>query len=434
MDAQSTTSLFSVQISTISSKLDEQVRTVLDSPTGRELEFRMGRIIESLLNSGLDYYQALAVLRRVEGQLRSGMETKDISSIIATELEAMKPSWATEFRIRYGEGVTIVRRDSSKVSLCTVVIRDIAKSWLATTAGYDWGRLLPSVTQCVVGKCQRLGMPSIPCELVEQLLEQELRSRMDGLTISEYREEMPSIVASCMEKVQDVISTETSRSAFSTIIPLLVQLCKALLFYFGIIPPDDPSECVQATIALLDRARSTDDSLHVTLSNFKTAGHYSPTILTFFEKRKFQDFVVQGLKAVLRKASGAVVSEEIEVNSQQPKEVGLDELVVGVITFLAEFLVFLWPEDWLAASTLQKQRHDVLRNLFRYRCLSVIKLTRALQVHPKHILRALGPLEREGLVVTHHLKDGELVLITTRGEQYCEQHLGLKLRCTLSSL
>lgn len=427
----------SAKISELVSSFDKRMATIVESTTGKKIEFRIGRIIESLFNSGLDFYSALEVIERIEGKLLPEMATKDISSAIIAELEMLDRDWAKEFRIRYDEGIILCLEDSSNVPLRMAEVRKLAKVKVETI-GYNWGgkRLLSDVTSSLIDRCRKLGTSEIPVKFFDQLFEQELNERLEAHSIYEYREEMPSIVASAVEDITNLVDEgDAIIKNYSNILTPMCRVCKALLFYFGFIPPMEISECMGVTVTLFDRARSSGHPLRIALMDFKTAISATSRVVGFLEGKKYpEDFVIEQSKAVLRKLS--FLASKQSRNELATRELVRKscEMMKAMLLFLAEFSAFLWPEDWLAASTLQKLRRELLRNLFRYRCLSIVKLTRILQVHPKHTLRALVPLKRDGLVTTHRIQDGELVLITTRGEQYCENNLGLKLRYPLSSL
>ncbi len=426
---------FSTKIYELAQEFDRRISSVIESATGKTIEFHIGRIIESLLDCGLDFYVAVEVIQRIEPRLKPGMETKDISAAIIVELENRHRDLAREFRMKYDEGITLCLKDSKKVPLRMSEVSAITRDYVASM-GYEWGgrRSIDEVTNSVISRCQKLGMPEIPANLLDQLLESELNERL-GCTVYEYREEMPSMVAGTIECINGLINEGDSADNHERLLEPTCNLCKALLFYFCTIPPMDTSECMNTAVMLLDHARDLQHPLRAALAGFRPTIGANSDVERLFQSRKHpEDFVIEQTKSVLRRLSFFASKQS---GTAPPHKNGGSEswdTTKTVIRFLAEFSTFLWPEDWLAASTLQQLRHDVLRNLFRYRCLDMIKLTRMLQVHPKHTIRALIQLQHEGLVVTHHLKDNELVLITIKGERHCEHNLGLKLRCSLSSL
>lgn len=425
---------FSTRISELVSALDAYMGTVTDSATGNPMQFRFGRILESLLDSGLDFYSALTLVGRIEQRMQPGIETREISSWIVSELDAREPEVAKEFRTKYDDGIELRVDDTSTVPLSMSAVRDYAANVL-NGMGYSWDRLLPQVTRSLSLRCRKLGMREIPTGILDHLVMQELSDRLGGMTLDEYRAEMPSMAATAVASLRSSIGEEGAVVRSGESLSHVGMLCKALLFYFGIIPPLEVSECLLGTVMLFDKARDPQHSMRTSLMDFRASIGSGTCSARFLEGRKCpEDFVVEHAKATLRRLS--VLGTKQTATSAEVVEVlsGPQAMMGDTLCFLADFVLFLWPEDWLAASTLQQVRSTVLRDLFRYRCLSVTKMTRMLQVHPKHTIRALASLQRDGFVQMHHLQDGELVLITARGEGYCEHNLGLRLRYSLSSM
>ncbi len=325
--------------------------------------------------------------------------------------------------------------NSNKVPLSMAELRDIARAKVADI-GYRWGnrRQLDDVTRSLITRCRKLCISEVPVGLLDQLFEQELDERLGGRTVYEYRDEMPSVVSLAAERITNLADKGEIEDC-DDLIRQVHRVCRALLFYFGVIPPTEVSECLNTAVTLFDQAREPGTPLRIALTDYNTTARTRSKVVGLLKsKRPLVDSVIGEVKAALRRLS-------LLASGQSSCEAKLDdrfreswEKTRVSVLFLAEFSVFLWPEDWLAASTLRRLRHEVLRNLFRYRVLGMDKLTRMLQVHPKHTLRALVQLRRDGLVVAHRLQDGELILITSEGEQYCERNLSLKLRCSLSSL
>jgi hypothetical protein len=425
---------FSTRISELVSALDAQMGTVTDSATGNSTQFQFGRILESLLDSGLDFYSALTIIGRIEHRMQPNMETKEISSWLGSELDAHDAKIAKEFRTKYDDGIELRLDGSTTVPLSMSSVRDYAANVL-NALGYTWDRLLPQVTRSLSIRCRKLGMREIPAEILDHLVMQELSDRLGGITLDEFRTEMPSMVATAIATLRSSIDGENTIVCSCESLAQVGTVCKALLFYYGVIPPLEVGECLLATVMLFDKARDPQHLMRTSLMDFRAAIGSGSCSAKFLEGRKCpEDFLVEHAKATLRRLSVLVTKQA----STQTEAVAVSstpqDMMHDTLWFLADFVSYLWPEDWLAASTLQQVRSTVLRDLFRYRCLSVTAMTRLLQVHPKHTVRALTSLQREGFVQMHRLQDGELVLITARGEGYCEHNLGLRLRYSLSSM
>lgn len=421
------------QMKSLASEFDARIDRIIDSTTDTQRDFRVGRIHASLSESGLDFYQALEVIASIEDQLRPGIETKTISSAIVSELSKSKPDWAREFNIRYGEGTVICLKDATKVPLCTSQVRSSVVAFV-TAIGYRWDRQLPEVTRSIVRRCQRLGMPEISAPLLDEIMEAELREQLAGYSLVEFNDNMPSVVAALREETLTMESATRGGEDGPDLFQTAFHICQAILFHFGVIPPASPVDSMVATIHLLDDAKDPRSSVRSTFSLFLTNGNCSHQTWSQVQgKKQPVDFFIDQAKCSLRRLK-AVSGDMKSMTLRRFLELEQDSTNLIALMSLMDLCSFIWPEDWLAASTLKELRHSVLRFLYRYRCTSTIKLTRALQVHPKHIARALVPLQRDGHTAIHHVRDGDLVLITPEGELYCEKHLKLKLRCALSSL
>lgn len=427
----------SFSIAKLVTSFDSRIGSIVDSSTGRELNFRMGRILGSLLDSGLDFYEALDVLGRIETKLEPRMETRDISVALVEELEDCNSVWAKEFRVKYNESITLKTEGSDSLPLCMAELRRIATDKLEIL-GYRWTgrRVLDDVASSLLMRCRRLLLAEIPEKLLDQVFEQELVQRLEGRTLYQYRDEMPSLVASASERAETMVEKMWETSDSVNFYESISALCKSLLFYFGVVPPIDTVECFNATVVLLDQARAYDAPLKAALRDFQSSSSegLERFKLVIPTSKLSEDLIIERTKATLRKLSYWTQQESLYKGAFLRRLKNSQKDVSSFAMFLANFCIFLWPEEWLAASTQHRLRHEVLRNLFRYRSLSIDRITRLLQVHPKHTMRALIHLERDGLVALHRLCDGELAIITAKGEQYCEEDLSLKLRCSLSGL
>lgn len=428
-------SSFSLQIAKLFSDFDRAIGTVTETSTGRELPFHVGRILESLLDCGLSLSDALTVMARIEPRIHRGIETRDISSAIILELERLSPDWVHNYRAKYDGGITMRTEDCTEVPLRMAGLRAIIAS-KASALGFEWGngRLLDEVTRSMITRCRKLCMSEVSPGLLDELFQQEVSTRLGGYTICEYRDEMPAIVASAARRMVDLAALGKVDDA-DDFMRQVGLLSKALLFHCGIIPPTDISECLDAAATLFDRGREPDAPLRLALADFVTGSHTELYEVGAAEGLgRSIDPTIKEMKAAFRRLSYFASKQSRAESSEADLLEQVWSAVKAPSLLMARFCEFIWPEAWLTATTAQRLRHDMLRNLYRYRAIAFDKLTRMLQVHPKHSIRALNQLHRDGLVTIYGLQDGNLILITPEGEHYCERSLALKLRCPLSGL
>lgn len=432
MEENNFPSSITARISSLVNELDNKIGQVVDSSSGRVIEFRVGRVFESLMLSGLDYYAALTVIENIDGKFYPGIETKNISEAIIQELYQIDNDWAKNFRIKYDEGITIQTDGTNKEILRTSSVKTYLKTKL-NAKGFYWGskKLVSDFSTRLVDKCRKLGIPNIPQSLLEELFEQELFMYFENRTIDDLHESFPSEVPLVVDDINNSINSDNFDQG--QLLNGIKRLCKAILFRFSYIPSNELSDCINETITILEENRDPDSAIYETIMNFITTLKKDAISLPILLGKKCpESFIIEKLIYSFRRLSYLISKDANVLSSIEIMNLLQEDSTKEAISFLSRFALFIWPEEWLAASTLHHLRHEILTLLYRYRCISVIHLTKMLQVHPKHTLRAITPLIKDGLIVKHRLTDGELIIITLNGEAYCEQNLGLKLRCSLS--
>ncbi len=422
----------SIIIETIN-KIDNEIGYVTESPDGKPNEFRLGRIIESLILSGVNFYSALSVLADIEKKLYPNIETRIISETIIQELESINSKWAAFFRINYGEGITIQINENKSETLRISTIKDYVKQ-KTNAKGFVWGnkKSFNDFSARLLERCRKLGISNIPITILDELFEQELFIYLENHTIDDLYQTFPSMVHIDKDNIVTYINHYNDQTV---ILNSINRLCKAILFKFSYLPSMETFDCINEMILMLEEKNDPNSSFYEAITNFISYQKKDTRIMHYLQGKKCPEgFIIDGLIHFLRKlsyftsrAADLTVSDEIKrlLNEENSKT---------ILNFLINFTIFLWPEEDLAATTKNHLRYEILTLLYRYRCMSIIKITKKLQVHPKHIFSAITPLINEGLIIKHRLVDGELIIITSKGEDYCEQNLGLKLRCSLSLL
>lgn len=413
--------------------IDEKIDSVIDSSNERTKKFKIGRVIESLLTSGVDFYSALEVISNIEKELYPGIETKKISTALIQQLEKIGNPCVNDFKIKYDEGVTVQLDGNKKELLRTSFVVSYVKARLEFMGVSLRGRNnLDDFSNNLSERCKKLGIPNISLTLLDELFEQELSFYLDGRTIDELEASLPSEISFVGI---DLLSTYRANPINSLkLLSGINRICKAILIKFHYIPSIGFPDCLNDLVAVLQENKEPNSDLGEQLINFMMLQKNNNNSSIFQGKKYPLTFFVEKLISAFRRLS--------YLNNQSPNPaldksitefLAQDEIKTCII-LASNFASFLWPEECLAASTMHHLRQEILTILYRNRCVSFVHLTRTIQVHPKHTMQAIVPLIKDKLISKQRLIDGELLIITITGEEYCEQNLDLKLRRSLSCL
>jgi hypothetical protein len=415
-------------------EFDEQHNYVVRSATGEHVPFQIGIMFDSLFQSGLGFYEALKIIEELEPRFHSGMSSNDITTLIIGKLEGTNSNWAREFKTKFDVGINVRRHDSGGLEPLSVgVIKDIVKREL-WRIGFEWPGFLRDTCNLIMLKCRNLGIQEIAETLVLEVFYEEIRVLLGGRTIDEFKDDLPSLIRSVPSSLKNLAKHTSIADRYWGLLSEGETLAKALLTRYGNIPPPRNGECFAALIRLFEQGKTEESTLHKDLASYEAERRAigPKSLLITVTQKKPDEYVSNRAQTTYRRFSILVGPDESNLKARLTSSDYVQDH--QVIEYLAGFSVFLWPEDWMAASTLEEIRRSVMLLLYRYRVLDRFKLTRLLQIHPKHTARALIPLQRQGLIALHSVTDGDLIIITRSGEVHCEESYGFRIRCSLSKL
>ena len=235
-------------------RYDQKLRHVVKSGTEEKQPFSIGKIMKSLLDPKLEisFENALHALEEIEPELKTGMKTLDIQSMLYNALKKHDSKAAENYRLTYPQILTLVMSDGTtetvNYKLVKTLIEKEVKLKLTSNLVDDWASTVYNV---ITRNPKNYQQETTVREFIDALVHSEcLHVRSVESFIRDHFESALSALEGCRYSLtSDEVGT--ARGLFEQ---FLEQISLTILVEFGYLPFRDFQENVDLITNLLKQA------------------------------------------------------------------------------------------------------------------------------------------------------------------------------------
>lgn len=232
-------------------RFDQRLKHVIKSGSEERQPFSIGKIMKSLLDPKLDisFETALRMVEEAEPELKTGMETLDIQSMLYNALKKHDSKAAENYRLTYPEILSITMSNGStetvNYKLVKTLIEKEAKLKLTSNLLDEWASTVYNV---ITRNPKNYQQETTVREFIDALVHSEcLHVRSVESFIRDHFENALSALDGCRYSLtSDEVGT--ARGLFGQ---FLEQICLTILVEFGQLPFRDFQENVDLITNLL---------------------------------------------------------------------------------------------------------------------------------------------------------------------------------------
>ncbi len=233
------------------SRFDQKIKYVIKSGTEQRQQFRIGKIVRSLLDPklGVSFETAIRVIEEVETEFKTGMKTLDIQSILYKALKKHDKKAAENYRLTYPEILSIAMSDGEtklvNYKLVKTLINEEVKLKL-TSSLLD--KFASTVYNVITRNPENYQQETAVREYIDALIHSEcMHIRSDIGFVTDHLARATSALEGCRNSLQSD-EIVPARGLFRQFIE---HICLVALTQFGYLPFESFSENVDLISHLL---------------------------------------------------------------------------------------------------------------------------------------------------------------------------------------
>lgn len=247
-------------------RFNQRIGYVIKSGSEQSQPFNIGKIMKSLLDPklGVSFESALQIIEEIEPELKTGMDTLDIQSMLYNALRNHDMKAAENYRLSYPEISSITMSTGKTILVNYKFVKALIKKEVKLRLTRNlMDRFASTVYNIITRNPQNYRNETAVREYIDTLIHSEcMRIRSDTSFIQDHLDRAVSAV----EGYRDSLQSDEIKHARDLLGEFIEQICLVILSEFGYLPFKNPRRNVNLISNLLKQEkvkRELTDALHL---------------------------------------------------------------------------------------------------------------------------------------------------------------------------